>query len=108
MFCCNVPVVSCVRDMQKELKLEDNDYTGAVFEGKYSRGVQGPGVDALPCRPVREAAGGVQGPCHQPRVHAQGPSTNLVLTLKAHVAKLEAEQGTTRPPAAGCGIKDLW
>lgn len=79
------------RSFQKELKLEDNDFTGAVFEGKF----YGPGdFKALETMPTRaEVYSKILGSLQSPGIALvstlQAPARDLVLTLKAYVKKLE-------------------
>ncbi|KAI4332331.1 hypothetical protein L6164_017251 [Bauhinia variegata] len=83
------------REFQKEKKLEDNDFTGAVFEGKF----YGPdGVKKLESLPSRaevyaKLLGSLQSPASALVSTLQAPSRELVMVLKAYVKKLEEEGG---------------
>lgn len=79
------------RNFQKEKKLEENDFTGAVFEGQF----YGPGefkvLETLPTRAEIYAnlLGSVKGPASAVVGTVQAPARNLVMVLKAYVKKLE-------------------
>jgi large subunit ribosomal protein L10 len=84
------------RDFQKERKLVDvNDFTGAVFEGKF----YGPGdFKALESMPTRaeiyaKMLGALQSPATGLVTTLQAPARDVVMVLKAYVQKLEEEQG---------------
>ncbi|KAF5453480.1 hypothetical protein F2P56_028378, partial [Juglans regia] len=83
------------RSFQKEKKLEDNDFTGAVFEGKF----YGPGdFKALENMPTRaeiyaQLLGSLKGPASSVVGTIQAPARELVMVLKAYVKKLEEESG---------------
>lgn len=89
------PALKPYRDLQKELKLEDNDYTGAVFEGKFYPPADFKALETMPSRLeiYAKLLGTFQGPAQSLVGTLKAPSITLVMTLKAHVAKLEAEQG---------------
>lgn len=81
------------REFQKEKKLEDNDFTGAVFEGKF----YGPGeVKALETLPSRaeiyaKILGSIKGPASAVVGTLQAPARNVIMVLQAYVKKLEEE-----------------
>ncbi|KAI4385718.1 hypothetical protein MLD38_003713 [Melastoma candidum] len=83
------------RTFQKEKKLEENDFTGAVFEGKF----YGPGevkeLESLPTRAeiYSKLLGGLQGPAIGLVSTLQAPGRDVVMVLKAFVQKLEEEGG---------------
>ena len=83
------------RDFQKERKLDENDFTGAVFEGKF----YGPGdfkqLENMPTRAeiYAKLLGSLQGPASSLVGTIQAPARDLILTLKAYVNKLEQEGG---------------
>ncbi|PON44400.1 Ribosomal protein [Parasponia andersonii] len=83
------------RDFQKERKLEENDFTGAVFEGKF----YGPGdfkqLETMPTRAeiYAKLLGSLQGPASSLVGTIQAPARDLVMLLKAYVNKLEQEGG---------------
>eukprot|EP00246_Nothoceros_aenigmaticus_P007354 TRINITY_DN21080_c0_g1_i1.p1 TRINITY_DN21080_c0_g1~~TRINITY_DN21080_c0_g1_i1.p1 ORF type:complete len:259 (+),score=46.64 TRINITY_DN21080_c0_g1_i1:41-778(+) len=85
------------RTMQKELKLESNDFTGAVFEGKYYSTEEFKTLETLPSKGeiYAKLLGSLQSPAIGLVATLQGPARNLVLTLKAHVAKLEEAQASS-------------
>ena len=82
------------RDFQKEKKLE-NDFTGAVFEGKF----YGPGdfkqLETMPSRAeiYAKILGALQGPAIGLVGTLQAPARDVVMVLKAYVQKLEEESG---------------
>ncbi|XP_044462334.1 50S ribosomal protein L10, chloroplastic [Mangifera indica] len=83
------------RTFQKERKLEENDFTGAVFEGKF----YGPGdFKALESMPTRaeiyaKMLGALQGPALGLVSTLQAPARDVLMVLKAYVKKLEDESG---------------
>ncbi|BBN07919.1 large subunit ribosomal protein L10 [Marchantia polymorpha subsp. ruderalis] len=83
------------RDMQKELKLENNDFTGAVFEGKFYSPEEFKQLETMPTRAEMYAKllGGLQAPASNLVATLQAPARDVVLTLKAYVAKLEEQEG---------------
>jgi len=89
------PALKPYRDMQKELKLEDNDYTGAVFEGKFYKPEDMKALESMPTRMeiYAKLLGTLKGPSQQVVGVLQAPARDLVFTLKAYVQKLEQEQG---------------
>ncbi|KAK9123775.1 hypothetical protein Sjap_013377 [Stephania japonica] len=82
------------REFQKERKLEENDFSGAVFEGRF----YGPGeFKALETMPTRaeiyaKLLGSLKAPGAALVGTLQAPARDLVMVLKAYVQKLE-EQG---------------
>lgn len=83
------------RTFQKEKKLEDNDFTGAVFEGKF----YGPGdfkvLENMPTRAeiYAQLLGSLNSPASSLVGTIQAPARELVMVLKAYVKKLEEEGG---------------
>ncbi|XP_055960016.1 50S ribosomal protein L10, chloroplastic-like [Mercurialis annua] len=83
------------RSFQKEKKLEDNDFTGAVFEGKF----YGPGefkqLETMPSREeiYAKILGALQSPAIGLVSTLQAPARDVVMVLKAYVKKLEDESG---------------
>ncbi|KAL6214537.1 hypothetical protein ACLB2K_013969 [Fragaria x ananassa] len=88
------PAIKPYRDFQRERKLE-NDFTGAVFEGKF----YGPGdFKALETMPTRleiyaKLLGSLKGPASNLVGTIQAPARELVMTLQAYVHKLEESGG---------------
>ncbi|XP_024383459.1 large ribosomal subunit protein uL10c [Physcomitrium patens] len=80
------------RDLQKELKLE-NDYTGAVFEGKFYSPEEFKALESMPTRAelYSKLLGTIQAPAAGLVSTLQAPARDLVFTLKAYVKKLEDE-----------------
>ncbi|KAL2629333.1 hypothetical protein R1flu_014019 [Riccia fluitans] len=100
------------RDMQKELKLEDNDFTGAVFEGKFYTTEEIAQLESMPTRAdlYAKLLGSLQAPASNLVQTLQAPARDLVFTLKAFVAKLEEQEVGQTPlfqlesfPAGRCG-----
>ncbi|XP_058207151.1 large ribosomal subunit protein uL10c [Rhododendron vialii] len=83
------------RDFQKESKLEDNDFTGAVFEGKFFGPEEFKALETLPTRVeiYSKLLGSLKGPASAVVSTVQAPARNLVMVLKAYVQKLEEESG---------------
>lgn len=81
------------RDLQKELKLENNDFIGAVFEGRFFAPNEFKTLETMPTRAelYSKLLGTLKSPSSNLVSTLQGPSRNLVLTLKAYVKKLEEE-----------------
>ncbi|KAL8551470.1 hypothetical protein ACS0TY_000537 [Phlomoides rotata] len=83
------------RTFQKEKKLDQNDFTGAVFEGKF----YGPGefkaLETLPTRAeiYSTLLGSLKGPASAVVGTIQAPARDLILLLQAHCKKLEEEGG---------------
>jgi len=80
------------RDLQKELKLE-NDFTGAVFEGRFFTPEEFKVLESLPTRAelYGKLLGTIQAPAAALVGTLQAPARELVFTLKAYVKKLEDE-----------------
>ncbi|KAK8492728.1 hypothetical protein V6N13_012671 [Hibiscus sabdariffa] len=82
------------RTFQKEKKVE-NDFTGAVFEGKF----YGPGdfkqLESMPTRAeiYAKLLGSLQSPAIGLVGTLQAPARDVVMVLKAYVKKLEEESG---------------
>ncbi|KAI8000351.1 hypothetical protein LOK49_LG09G00613 [Camellia lanceoleosa] len=83
------------RNFQKEKKLEENDFTGAVFEGKFYGPEEFKALETLPTRDEIYAnlLGSVKGPASAVVGTVQAPARNLVMVLKAYVKKLEESGG---------------
>ncbi|KAK1417062.1 hypothetical protein QVD17_26184 [Tagetes erecta] len=84
------------RTFQKEKKLEDNDFSGAVFEGKYYPPNEFKSLENMPTRAEVYAnlLGAFKAPATSVVGTLQAPARNLVLTLKAYVKKLEEEEAS--------------
>ncbi|XP_074561340.1 large ribosomal subunit protein uL10c [Curcuma longa] len=82
------------RTFQRERKLEENDFTGAVFEGKFYAPHEFKSLETMPSR--AEIYGKILGAIKSPSISLvstlQAPARDVVLVLKAYVRKLE-EQG---------------
>ncbi|XP_061375791.1 large ribosomal subunit protein uL10c-like [Gastrolobium bilobum] len=85
------------RDFQKEKKLEDNDFTGAVFEGKFYGPDEFKKLETLPSRAEIYATllGSLKSPASALVSTLQAPARELLMVLKAHVKNLE-EQGASQ------------
>lgn len=83
------------RDFQKERKLEENDFTGAVFEGKFYGPEEFKKLESLPSRAevYAKLLGSLQSPASALVSTLQAPARELVMVLKAYVQKLEEEGG---------------
>eukprot|EP00262_Sarcandra_glabra_P020570 TRINITY_DN8255_c0_g2_i1.p1 TRINITY_DN8255_c0_g2~~TRINITY_DN8255_c0_g2_i1.p1 ORF type:complete len:250 (-),score=24.26 TRINITY_DN8255_c0_g2_i1:255-941(-) len=81
------------RNFQKEKKLEDNDFTGAVFEGKYYGPADFKALETMPTRAeiYAKLLGSLQSPAISLVSTLQAPARDIVLVLKAYVKKLEEE-----------------
>ena len=79
------------RSFQKEKKLEDNDFTGAVFEGKFYGPEDFKALETMPSRAevYAKLLGSLQSPAIALVSTLQAPARDLVLLLKAHVKNLE-------------------
>ncbi|TKY54725.1 50S ribosomal protein L10 [Spatholobus suberectus] len=86
------------RDFQKEKKLEDNDFTGAVFEGKFYGPHEFKNLETLPTRAEVYATllGALKSPASALVGTLQAPARELVMLLKAHVKNLEEQQGVAQ------------
>ncbi|XP_057486081.1 50S ribosomal protein L10, chloroplastic-like [Actinidia eriantha] len=83
------------RSFQKEKKLEENDFSGAVFEGKFYPPEEFQALETMPTRAEIYARllGAVKGPATTVVATLQAPARDLVLVLKAYVKKLEESGG---------------
>jgi large subunit ribosomal protein L10 len=84
------------RDFQKEKKLEENDFIGGVFEGKFYSPEEFKKLETLPTRAEIYAnlLGSLKSPASALVTTIQAPARELVLVLKAHIKNLEEkEQG---------------
>ncbi|KZV24283.1 hypothetical protein F511_01765 [Dorcoceras hygrometricum] len=81
------------RAFQKEKKLEENDFTGAVFEGKYYGPEEFKALENLPTRNeiYAQILGSLKGPASAVVGTIQAPARDLIMVLKAHCKKLEEE-----------------
>ncbi|KAF1887365.1 hypothetical protein Lal_00040967 [Lupinus albus] len=84
----------CMKGMNKERKLEDNDFTGAVFEGKFYGPDEFKKLETLPTRAQIYATllGSLKSPASALVGTLQAPARELVMVLKAYVKKLEEEE----------------
>lgn len=83
------------RTFQKENKLEDNDFTGAVFEGKFYEPGDFKELENMPTRAeiYAKLLGALQSPAIGLVGTLQAPAREVVMVLKAYVKKLEEESG---------------
>lgn len=83
------------RDFQKERKLDENDFTGGVFEGKFYGPADFKQLESMPTRAEIYATllGSLQSPALNLVGTLQAPARDLVMLLKAYVNKLEQEGG---------------
>ncbi|GFZ14830.1 ribosomal protein L10 family protein [Actinidia rufa] len=83
------------RSFQKEKKLEEHDFSGAVFEGRFYPPEEFQALETMPTRAEIYARllGAVQGPATAVVATLQAPARDLVLVLKAYVKKLEESSG---------------
>ncbi|KAL3656067.1 60S ribosomal protein L10 [Castilleja foliolosa] len=83
------------RTFQKEKKLEANDFTGAVFEGKFYGPDEFKALENLPTRAqiYSQLLGAIKGPSSALVGTIQAPARDLVMVLKAYCKKLEEEEG---------------
>ncbi|KAK1270602.1 hypothetical protein QJS04_geneDACA023496 [Acorus gramineus] len=81
------------RAFQKERKLEDNDFSGAVFEGSFYGPEEFKKLESLPSRAevYGKVLGALQSPAGAILGALQAPARDLVLVLNAYVKKLEEE-----------------
>ncbi|KAK4371337.1 hypothetical protein RND71_010812 [Anisodus tanguticus] len=84
------------RAFQKEKKLEENDFTGGVFEGKFYGPDEFKTLENLPTRAeiYAQLLGSLKGPASAVVGTIQAPARNLVMVLQAYVKKLEEEGGS--------------
>ncbi|KAK9283757.1 hypothetical protein L1049_012008 [Liquidambar formosana] len=89
------PALKPYRDFQKEKKLEDNDFTGAVFEGKFYGPADFKALETMPSRAeiYGTLLGSLKSPASALVGTLQAPARDLVMVLKAYVNKLEEEGG---------------
>eukprot|EP01018_Ginkgo_biloba_P010122 Gb_21730 [translate_table: standard] len=85
------------RDFQKAEKLEENDFTGAVFEGKFYAPDEFKALETMPTRAeiYAKVLGSLQSPAIGLIRTLQAPARDLLFTLKAYVQKLEEQAGNT-------------
>lgn len=85
------------REFQKEKKLEDNDFCGAVFEGKFYGPQEFKALETLPSRDevYAKLLGSLKGPGSAVVGTLQAPARNLVMVLQAYVKKLEEEEASS-------------
>ncbi|XP_043697595.1 50S ribosomal protein L10, chloroplastic [Telopea speciosissima] len=83
------------RDFQKEKKLDANDFTGAVFEGKFYGASDFKALETMPTRAeiYAKLLGSLQSPASALVGTLQAPARDLVMVLKAYVQKLEEGGG---------------
>ncbi|XP_058098358.1 large ribosomal subunit protein uL10c [Magnolia sinica] len=83
------------RDFQREKRLEENDFTGAVFDGKFYAPADFKALETMPTRAevYAKLLGALQNPAVSLVSTLQAPARDLVLTLKAYVSKLEEQGG---------------
>ncbi|XAR56105.1 hypothetical protein NMG60_11036435 [Bertholletia excelsa] len=83
------------RDFQKEKKLDTNDFTGAVFEGKFYTPEEFKTLELMPTRAevYAKVLGALQGPAMAVMGTLQAPARDLVMVLKAYVKKLGESGG---------------
>ncbi|KAK7265122.1 hypothetical protein RJT34_32738 [Clitoria ternatea] len=81
------------RDFQKEKKLDENDFTGAVFEGKFYGPDEVKKLETLPSRAEVYATllGSLQSPASALVSTLQAPARELLMVLKAHIKNLEEQ-----------------
>ncbi|WCJ17776.1 Ribosomal protein L10 family protein [Euphorbia peplus] len=82
------------RSFQKEKKLEGNDFTGAVFEGKFYGPDNFKQLETMPSRAeiYAKVLGVLQTPAIGLVTTLQAPARDVVLVLKAYIKKLEEEE----------------
>ncbi|CAN4090214.1 unnamed protein product [Withania somnifera] len=80
---------------KKTKKLEENDFTGGVFEGKFYGPDEFKVLGNLHIRAevYAQLLGSLKGPASSVVRTIQAPARNLVMVLKAYVKKLEEEEG---------------
>ncbi|OWM71342.1 50S ribosomal protein L10, chloroplastic [Punica granatum] len=83
------------RAFQKEKKLENNDFTGGVFEGKFYGPEEFKQLESMPSRAEIYARllGSLQSPSIGLVSTLQAPARDVVMVLKAYVQKLEEQGG---------------
>ncbi|CAN1148481.1 50S ribosomal protein L10, chloroplastic [Linum perenne] len=82
------------RSFQKENKLEENDFGGAVFEGKFYAPQEFKQLETMPSRAeiYAKLLGSLQTPAIGLVTTLQAPARDVIMVLKAYVKKLEEEQ----------------
>lgn len=82
------------RAFQKEKKVE-NDFTGAVFEGKFYGPDEFKKLENMPTRAeiYAKLLGSLQSPAINLVGTLQAPARDIVMVLRAYVKKLEEESG---------------
>lgn len=82
------------RTFQKEEKLEENDFTGACFEGKFYGPQDFKVLETMPSKAevYAQILGSLKAPGSALVGTLQAPARQLVMVLKAYVKKLEDEQ----------------
>ncbi|CAL1387166.1 unnamed protein product [Linum trigynum] len=87
-------VLKPYRSFQKEKKLEDNDFSGGVFEGKFYGPDEFKQLETMPSRAeiYAKLLGSLQSPAIGLVTTLQAPARDVVMVLKAYVQKLEEEQ----------------
>ncbi|KAJ8765921.1 hypothetical protein K2173_020437 [Erythroxylum novogranatense] len=83
------------RAFQREKKLDGNDFTGAVFEGKFYGPSDFKQLETMPSRAeiYAKVLGSLQGPAIGLVGTLQAPARDVIMVLKAYVKKLEEESG---------------
>ncbi|GAB2292374.1 60S ribosomal protein L10 [Dionaea muscipula] len=86
-------VLKPYRNFQKENKLEENDFTGACFEGKFYGPQDFEVLETMPSRVEVYARilGALKNPATALVGTLKAPARDLLLLLKAYVKKLEDE-----------------
>ncbi|CAH2072844.1 unnamed protein product [Thlaspi arvense] len=81
------------RSFQKERKLDDNDFAGAVFEGKFYAPDNFKALETMPTRAevYAKMLGALQSPAINLVSTLQAPAIEVIMVLKAYVKKLEDE-----------------
>ncbi|KAL0922476.1 hypothetical protein M5K25_006465 [Dendrobium thyrsiflorum] len=81
------------RSFQREKKLEENDFVGGVFEGKFYGPEEFRFLETMPSRAeiYAKLLGSLQSPSIGIIGTLQAPARELVMVLKAYVQKLEEE-----------------
>ncbi|XP_020579650.1 50S ribosomal protein L10, chloroplastic [Phalaenopsis equestris] len=81
------------RSFQREKKLEENDFVGGVFEGKFYGPEEFRILETMPSREeiYAKLLGSLQSPAIGIIGTLQAPARELVMLLKAYVQKLEEE-----------------
>lgn len=82
------------RDFQKEMKLEENDFIGGVFEGKFYGPDEFKKLETLPTRAEIYAnlLGSLKSPASSLVTTIQAPARELLMVLKAHIKNLEEKE----------------